>query len=332
VCIGHEKDRTKWGRVSDSVTGLCTEHGGAVRVHTSDELIGLVRQVLSGELKSARIPCSQIRPFKGQPRTHFDDDALQSLADSMKSIGQLEAGIVRKLEKPIGGVAYELVNGERRWQACHLAHIPNYRAVIVDCPQEVAALGVQFVLSVVANFHRENHTVGETIDMIAKLGKLGFNQSEIGNFIGKTRENVNRMAALVHLHKAVREYLEQGKVTLNVAFRLAEMSHADQLSFAHTIVSENMTADAAIHHVVSRGNAIQLVNRRRNKPSDYLALIRGYVTTARRKMVLAADLDTDKFKAALKSMAPTNAAAFEADLRTTIEHATALLKLIGKKI
>src|SRR4051812_50200869 len=73
--------------------------------------------------ESREIPLSQIRPNPHQPRTHFDEEALASLAASIAELGVLQPVLLR----PVSDEEYELVAGERRWRAA-------YRAALLTTP------------------------------------------------------------------------------------------------------------------------------------------------------------------------------------------------------
>lgn len=100
------------------------------------------------------VRCAAVRPFPGQPRVAFDQDRLAELASSLKEHGQQVAIIVRELPEPDGEVAFEIIDGERRWRASQIAKLDTIRAEVRGAKDG----DHQFVQSVVANFGREDHT------------------------------------------------------------------------------------------------------------------------------------------------------------------------------
>ncbi len=88
---------------------------------------GLSQMVLGGEdTRVSDLPVGQIVPNQRQPRRHFDEDALEELADSIRVHGVLQPILVR----PIGGNKYELIAGERRWRASQVAGLKQVPAII----------------------------------------------------------------------------------------------------------------------------------------------------------------------------------------------------------
>lgn len=112
-----------------------------------------------------RLRRDRIRPFRGQPRQHFDQKALLELARSIRAIGQQVPITVR----PVTGDPkhdYELIDGERRWRACAMIEQPTLLAwVRTDCDD----LGDQFAASVIANFSREGHGLIEIAQAIRRM-------------------------------------------------------------------------------------------------------------------------------------------------------------------
>jgi ParB family chromosome partitioning protein len=102
------------------------------------------------------IPRSRIRPFKNQPRTYFDKEELENLAASIKAFGQIVPVSVKKVsDSP--DFDYELCDGQRRWHACEIAGKTMMKAILESPTDEKE----QFLISVLSNFGRAEHTVIE---------------------------------------------------------------------------------------------------------------------------------------------------------------------------
>ena len=91
------------------------------------------------------IPVHEISRNKNQPRQVFFDDALESMAASIKERGQLSPILVRKTQS-----GFELIAGERRWRAMQSIQEPNINAIIMDVDDKESAL-----IAIVENVHRE---------------------------------------------------------------------------------------------------------------------------------------------------------------------------------
>ena len=92
------------------------------------------------------IPLIEIEPNRAQPRTRFDEDALQELADSIKQYGIIEPIVVQKKEKH-----YEIIAGERRWRAARIAGLKEVPVVIKEYSDDEI-----FTIALIENIQRED--------------------------------------------------------------------------------------------------------------------------------------------------------------------------------
>lgn len=160
---------------------------------------------------SVVVPRARIRPFKSQPRKHFDREELEQLADSIKEEGQRTPVKLKELgDDPKHD--YELVDGERRYLACGIAGIPDMRAFIESYADE----DEQFIDSVISNFGREGHTPMETaraVDRILESPRYreGGRTERIGRvakLFAKSQSWIYMHLNLLDLHPDVQEMLE----------------------------------------------------------------------------------------------------------------------------
>ncbi len=202
------------------------------------------------------IPEEKIRFMPNQPRKYFDPQRLQSLAESMslpgmekdKTLtGQLMPGFVRRIPKDKNGCEYELLDGERRLRAVRIAGITIYRALVVNLDDE----GARHVVSIMANFNRENHTVLELVDTVVHLhDELGFTYNEVAATIGKHYIQVLDLYRMRNLVPEVRDMLDPEKtpkkkmLTQGAAIEIAKMPAGQQLSLAKQSVEGGMRVDA----------------------------------------------------------------------------------------
>jgi ParB family chromosome partitioning protein len=116
-------------------------------------------------------------PF--QPREEFDKESIGELADSIKSVGEIQPIIVRKQKK--GG--YQIIAGERRWRAAKFARLTEVPVLIKDTAEENVLLE-----SLIENLHRKDLESVERENAIYDLWKTGRwkTQSELGKALGKT--------------------------------------------------------------------------------------------------------------------------------------------------
>jgi ParB family chromosome partitioning protein len=147
----------------------------------------------------------ELHPNRAQPRTRFDDSALDELANSLKSIGMLEPILVRRRAQ--GG--YEIVAGERRWRAAQ-------RAGLHDVPVYVRELaeGRAFEAALVENLQREDLNPLETARAFSRLiDEHQHTHDTIAQLIGKDRSTVANALRLLKLPEAVMDLVEAGELS-----------------------------------------------------------------------------------------------------------------------
>ena len=155
------------------------------------------------------IPVSSITPLPGQPRTRFDETALDELAASIAARGVIQPIIVR----PNGEGRYQLVAGERRWRAAQKARLHQIPAIVRDLDQrEVMALAL------IENIQREDLNPMEEARAYHRLAEdEDMSQAEIAKLVDKSRSHVANLQRLLALPSAVIELVEDGSLSMGHA-------------------------------------------------------------------------------------------------------------------
>jgi ParB family chromosome partitioning protein len=161
------------------------------------------------------IEVEKIHPNPYQPRREFDVAQLQTLADSIRQYGVLQALTVtrKEVEKPEGGIAveYELISGERRLRASKLAGLKQVPAM-VRSGEETDLMKLE--LAIIENIQREDLNAVDRARAFDKLAKeFGFKHAEIGKKVGKSREYVSNTLRLLMLPAPILDALSEGKIT-----------------------------------------------------------------------------------------------------------------------
>jgi ParB family chromosome partitioning protein len=126
------------------------------------------------------VPIEQIQANPFQPRHQFDDESLAELAESLKSVGEIQPVIVSRFEK-----GYQIIAGERRWRAAKLAGLKEIPVLIRD------TVGINVLLeSLIENLHRKELESAERENAISTLWKTGNWKTylELGNALGKSED------------------------------------------------------------------------------------------------------------------------------------------------
>jgi ParB family chromosome partitioning protein len=152
-----------------------------------------------GERLAFLCALEKLAPQKGQPRRHFDPQALEELAQSIKEHGLLEPIVVRR----VSGQAdrFEIIAGERRWRASQKAGLRDALVVVKDVTPEVA-----FELALVENVQREDLNAVEIAEALDRLIKEhGYTQETVAARVGKERSTVTNHLRLLKLPAEVRD-------------------------------------------------------------------------------------------------------------------------------
>lgn len=170
-----------------------------------------------------------IRPGRAQMRRVFDSQALDDLAESIRSAGLIQPVVVRSL--PEGG--YELLAGERRWRAAQRAGWHEIAAIVRDDVDDQEAV----VLGLIENLQRESLTPMETAYGLKELSeRLKLTHAAAADRLGKSRVYVTNFLRLLNLCEAVQDMVNAGELSMGHARALATLPPVDQTRWAHETV------------------------------------------------------------------------------------------------
>ena len=250
------------------------------------EILERVRVAMSNAVY-VKVPPQKVRPMAGQPRVYFNPERMKRLTDSFKQVGQMTPGIIRNVPNDAEGHQYELLDGERRLRAAHLADLPEYRAMCVEI-DDVAA---PYVVSVIANFNREEHTLLELSDAVVKMHEgLKLSMYEITDVLGLPHHNeASKLYGLRRLVPEVRDMLDPNLVKGHplskvAAIQISQREPKDQLELAQKMMNKELTVTTLREHVrsmaESRGEVlpqryVSPENRRQSVKKRIEAALRG---------------------------------------------------------
>lgn len=186
-------------------------------------------------LGGQNLPIGLIDPSASQPRRHFDDVALQELADSIRIKGVLQPVLVR----PATGGRYELVAGERRWRASQMAGLHDIPAVVRELGE-----GDSFEAALIENIQRADLNPIEEAEGYGRLQQqFGHTQDSIATLTGKSRSHIANLLRILALPDEARDMVREGRLSLGHA--KAVLSAADPMALARAIVDRDMTVREA---------------------------------------------------------------------------------------
>lgn len=156
---------------------------------------------------------SEIEPNKSQPRTEFDDDAILSLAESIRQHGVLQPILVRPL--PTGG--YQIVAGERRWRAARMVGLSEVPVLI----KELSDFETMQV-ALIENLQREDLNPIEEAQGYEKLmSKYSMTQEQVAEAMGKSRPAIANSLRLLKLDDETQKMVKGGDLSAGHAKALA---------------------------------------------------------------------------------------------------------------
>ena len=158
----------------------------------------------SVETKPVLIRISEIEPNKDQPRKEFNQDALDDLADSIRTYGLLQPLVVRPLEK-----GYQLVAGERRWRASRIAGLTEVPVIIKELTDAETA-----EIALVENLQREDlNPIEEAAGYKSLMDDFNLTQDEVAAKVGRSRSAVANAVRLLALPQNILDMVKNGKIS-----------------------------------------------------------------------------------------------------------------------
>lgn len=187
----------------------------------------------SGSEPEASLPIASIVRNPDQPRKSFDETQLSELSDSIKQNGVLQPILVRKK-----GDKYEIVAGERRYQASKLAGLKEIPAIV----REIDDAEV-FQLALIENLQRSDLTpIEEARGYRQLLDTKGLTQEGLAKILSKSRSAIANTLRLMDLPQEVQDMMEEGQITAGHARAiLAVPTEEGRIKLAQKVVAENLT-------------------------------------------------------------------------------------------
>lgn len=181
------------------------------------------------------IPLNRLRTSPYQPRTQFDDQAIESLAASLKERGAIQPVVVRR----VGG-QYELVAGERRLRAARAAGLESLPAVIRDLSDDEAA-----TITLIENIQREDlNPIDEAQALRGLADRLDQTHEQVAEQVGRARATVTNLIRLLELCPEVQQLVRDGKISMGHARVLVPLPAKRQKKLAQAIQDEDLSVRA----------------------------------------------------------------------------------------
>lgn len=200
------------------------------------------------------IRLDQISPNPFQPRKHFDQAALNELADSIRMNGVLQPIIVKKINQ-----GFLLVAGERRCRASEIAGFKTIPAIIRDYNNQYLA-----ELALLENIQREDLTIVEEAKAYKNvIDSLHLTHLELANKIGKSRSYVSNALGILSLPEEVIQQINEGNITMGHARSLSKLKDNQRIiKIAQTVIEKKLTV-RDIEQLVKKEKKKNQIKRRK---------------------------------------------------------------------
>lgn len=177
---------------------------------------------------------TQVQPNPYQPRSHFDEAALETLTTSVNEVGVLQPVLLREIAPD----HYELIAGERRWRAAQKAGLTSIPALV-----RTADTTESLEHALVENLHRENlNPLEEAAAYQQLLDEFGLKQEEVARRVGKSRSTIANTVRLLQLPPVVQRYVAEGQLSAGHARALLGAPDSGfQQELAQLAVDEELT-------------------------------------------------------------------------------------------
>lgn len=211
-----------------------------------DALLSNEGDNVSSKIETTNVmPLSQLTPGKFQPRKNFNQDSLKELAESIKAQGIIQPILVRMTSNN----QFEIIAGERRWQAAKIAKLDEVPVIVKDIPDSTA-----LAMALIENIQREDLNVIEEARGIKRLiDEFNITHEAAAEAVGKSRAAVSNTLRLLSLCEHAQNALETNKIEMGHARAILSLSPIDQAMMCQKIVNQKLTV-REVEKEVSEGS------------------------------------------------------------------------------
>lgn len=183
------------------------------------------------ENKVRQLPINKIKPNKMQPRFEFEEEKLESLADSIKENGVLQPLTVRKISQ----FDYELISGERRLRASKLLGLSTVPCIVLSCDDKQSA-----VYALIENLQRADLSFFEEAEGIKRLiDEMHLTQGEAARKLGKRQSTIANKLRILQFDIEERDIIVKNNLTERHARALLRIKDKEHRMFALSQIVKN---------------------------------------------------------------------------------------------
>jgi len=209
------------------------------------------------------LPVTVLEPSDAQPRRFFDEDALKSLASSIKEQGVLQPLLVRPKAGAVG--RFEIIAGERRWRASQEAGLTEVPVIIREMDDSKA-----LEVALVENVQRSDlNPIDEAAGYLRLVNEYNYTHEDMARVTGKSRSHITNLLRLLSLPEKVRQLVSSGGITMGHARALLALNEKEgQIRAAMKVMKNSLSVRETEEMVRKLLEEEQGVVRRRRSKDD----------------------------------------------------------------
>lgn len=179
------------------------------------------------------LPVAQLQPGKYQPRSYMNEEALQTLADSIAAQGIMQPILVRAL----GADRFEIIAGERRWRASQKAGLTEVPVLVREIADEAA-----LAMALIENIQREDlNPLEEAMGIKRLIDEFDMTHEKAASAVGRSRAAVSNLLRLLSLTPMVQDMLLDNQIDMGHARALVGCEPAQQILLANKVVQDGLS-------------------------------------------------------------------------------------------
>ena len=219
-----------------------------------------------------RVSVNAIIPNPLQPRSVFDKDALEELANSIREVGIIQPLVVQQVPGTSDAALapkYQLITGERRWRAARQAGLQHVDVIVKEVSSQE-----MLEMTLIENIQRADLNPLEEANAYQQLaGEFGLTQERIAERVGRSRVSVTNTMRLLRLPKEIKAGLLEKRITEGHARALLMLTDVDEQVLAYRTVIKRRLSVRQVEELVRRlQTATQQIQRQRTRSPETVAL------------------------------------------------------------
>ena len=288
--MANEKKRGLGKGISSLMSGFDFD------TQTDDIITKTIKDERKDKMTVVQLDIGHVRPNPNQPRKFFDEEALEGLAESIKSQGIIQPLTVEE----IAPGEFSIIAGERRYRAAKIAGLDKVPAIVVSLSE------VQRIqMSLIENIQRENlNAIEEASAYQYLIDHSGYTQEMVAQKVGKSRSAIANSLRLLSLSDKMKDDIVSGAMSAGHARAILSLINpADRELLRDKIVHEGLSVRDAEILAESYNKGHKLIQRKKSteKDTDVVNIEEKFVSAVGARVEIKGSLDKGKLQIKFKS-------------------------------